>query len=78
MGDEPVFLNGVAIGYVRAGAYGHTLGASVGLAMIEHADGVTAGFLKTNRFQILVNYQMVGAILSLGPLYDPGSERVRQ
>jgi hypothetical protein len=46
--------------------------------MIEHADGVTAGFLKTNRFQILVNYQMVGAILSLGPLYDPGSERVRQ
>jgi 4-methylaminobutanoate oxidase (formaldehyde-forming) len=78
IGDEPVCLNGTAIGYVRAGAYGHTLGASVGLAMIEQAEGVTADFLKSNRFQIAVNDRMVGASISLAPFYDPRSERVRR
>jgi 4-methylaminobutanoate oxidase (formaldehyde-forming) len=78
IGDEPVFLHGAAIGYVRAAAYGHTLGAGVGLAMIERAEGVTADFLKTNRFQIAVNDRIVGATLSLAPFYDPRSERVRR
>ena len=77
LGDEPVFSGETAIGYVRAGAFGHTLGASVGLAMIENADGVTADFIKSNRFQVLVNDRMVDASLSLSPFYDPKSERVR-
>ena len=35
-GNEPVLLDGSWIGYVRAAAYGHTLGGPVGLAMVEH------------------------------------------
>ena len=77
LGDEPVFLGQTAIGYVRAGAYGHTLGASIGLAMIEWTDGITSEFLRANRFQIAVNDQMVSATLSLAPFYDPKSARVR-
>ena len=45
-GHEPVWLGGHRIGYVRAGAYGHTLRAAVGLAMIERDGGVTAEFIK--------------------------------
>lgn len=77
MGEEPVYLKDKAIGYVRAGAYGHTLGASVGLAMIEVAAGVTAAFLSSNRFQVLVNDRFFEATLSLAPFYDPQSTRVR-
>lgn len=77
LGNEPVYLGDRAIGHVRAGAYGHSLGASVGLAMIEHPGGITAGFLASSAFRILVNDQSVGATLSLGPFYDPRSERVR-
>jgi 4-methylaminobutanoate oxidase (formaldehyde-forming) len=78
LGDEPVFLNGAAIGYVRAGAYGHTLGASVGLAMIEAPEGVTGEYLRSNRFVIEVNDSLIGASLSMIPFYDPKSERVRK
>jgi 4-methylaminobutanoate oxidase (formaldehyde-forming) len=78
LGDEPVFLNGAAIGYVRAAAYGHTLGASVGLAMIEDPEGVTGEYLRSNRFAIEVNDSLIGASLSMIPFYDPKSERVRK
>lgn len=77
LGQEPVFLGDRAIGYVRAGAYGHTVCASVGLAMIEHSEGITAEFLNAERFRIQVNDQSVGATLSLAPFYDPKSARVR-
>ena len=32
---EIVRRDGVAVGYVRAGSYGHTLGGAVGLAMVR-------------------------------------------
>ena len=77
LGNEPVWFGDVALGYIRAGAFGHTLGAAVGLAMIEHADGVTADFLKANCFEVECNDRRIAATLSLAPFYDPKSERVR-
>ncbi len=32
---EVVWRNGIAVGYVRAASYGHTLGGAVGLAMVD-------------------------------------------
>ncbi len=43
---EVVHRDGVAVGYVRAASYGHTLGGAVGLAMLDAggaADGRLAG-----------------------------------
>ena len=42
---EIVRRDGVAVGYVRAGSYGHTLGGAVGLAMVQ-ADGPGAAVTK--------------------------------
>ena len=39
---EPVLRDGRWFGYVRAGAYGHTLGGAVGLAMVEDEAGIPA------------------------------------
>ena len=36
---EVVHRDGVAVGYIRAASYGHTLGGAVGLAMIATPDG---------------------------------------
>jgi 4-methylaminobutanoate oxidase (formaldehyde-forming) len=77
MHHEPILCDGRYCGYIRAGAYGHTLGASVGLGVVEHEGGVTAEFLRTHRFEIEVNDRRVPATASLSPLYDPKSERVR-
>ena len=52
VGGEPVLLDGEWIGYVRAGAYGYTLGASVGLAVVEHEAGVTADWLAGTAFEV--------------------------
>jgi glycine cleavage system aminomethyltransferase T/glycine/D-amino acid oxidase-like deaminating enzyme len=77
VGREPIRCDGQPCGYVRAGAFGHTLGASVGLGVIELEEGITADLLRRRRFEIEVDDQVVGARASLSPFYDPKSERVR-
>ena len=77
VGREPIRCDGRPCGYVRAGAFGHTLGASVGLGIIELEEGITGDLLRSRRFEIEVDAQVVGARASLAPLYDPKSERVR-
>jgi 4-methylaminobutanoate oxidase (formaldehyde-forming) len=77
MGSEPLFADDEPVGYVRAGAFGHTLGTSVGLAIVEHPGGVTADYLKAKRFTVQVNDRRVAATLSFAPFYDPKSVRVR-
>ena len=41
-----------AVGYIRAGSYGHTLGGAVGLAMIEAGEPLTPGWLNAGRWEI--------------------------
>jgi glycine cleavage system T protein len=75
--QEPILCDGAYCGYIRAGAFGHTLGASVGLGLIELNEGITAELLRTHKFEIDINDQRVEAVASLAPLYDPKSERIR-
>jgi 4-methylaminobutanoate oxidase (formaldehyde-forming) len=76
-GNEPILCDGADVGYVRAGIFGPTLGASVGLGMVELAGGVTAEALRTHRFEVEVGDRRIPATASLAPLYDPKGERVR-
>ncbi|MFO1394081.1 MAG: FAD-dependent oxidoreductase [Steroidobacteraceae bacterium] len=77
MHHEPVLCGGHYCGYLRAGAYGHTLGASVGLGVVEHPGGVTAEWLRTQAFEVEVGDRRYAARASFAPLYDPKGERVR-
>lgn len=76
-GGEPVLRDGRWVGYVRAGAFGHTLGAAVGLAMLEHPDGVTREWLAAGGFEVDVAGRRWPATVSLRPFYDPDRLRVR-
>ena len=42
LGDEPIYRDGALVGRITSGAYGHTLGRSVGMGYVAHADGVDA------------------------------------
>ena len=75
-GAEGVYKDGGWVGYVLAGAYGYTLGASVGLASIDWADGVTADWLASGGFTVTIAGTSYGATLSLRPFYDPDRTRV--
>jgi 4-methylaminobutanoate oxidase (formaldehyde-forming) len=76
-GGETIIRDGVRVGYIRAGGYGHTLGGSVGLGAVEKEGGVTVDFVKDGRYEIEIASQRYPARASLRPLYDPQNKRVR-
>ena len=75
-GNEPVLLDGEWIGYVRAAGYGHTLGGAVGLAMVDHPEGVTPEWLAAAPVEVWTARGNRPVRLSAAPLYDPGRSRI--
>jgi glycine cleavage system aminomethyltransferase T len=69
---ESVLSGGRIVGTVMSAAYAHTVGASVGLAMIE-SDAVTDGATV----EVDVAGSIVKGTLSVGALYDPSGSRMR-
>jgi 4-methylaminobutanoate oxidase (formaldehyde-forming) len=76
-GEEPIFLAGERVGYLRSGNYGHTMGGAMGMGYVEWEDGVTAQFVREADFQLQVAGEMFPAQTSIRPMYDPKGERVR-
>jgi glycine cleavage system aminomethyltransferase T len=74
---EPIYRNGVWIGYVHSGGYGFTLGGSVGLSVIEADVPITTEYLSSGRFEIEINDKRYPARASLRPMYDPKLHNVR-
>jgi 4-methylaminobutanoate oxidase (formaldehyde-forming) len=76
-GEEPILLDGEPVGYLRSGAYGHTLGGAMGFGYVDHADGVTGDLVRAGGFEIVVAGERFPARASLSSMYDPTNERVR-
>lgn len=74
--NEPVMRNGELVGYLASGAYGHTLGAAMGLGYVP-CEGETAAEVLDSEYHIDVAGTFVKAEASLRPMYDPKSERVK-
>jgi 4-methylaminobutanoate oxidase (formaldehyde-forming) len=76
---EVIWRDGEAVGTIRAGAYGHTLGASVGLGYVEPAASVpvTRDYIASGAWEIEIAGQRHAAKASLRPLYDPKGLRIR-
>ena len=74
---ELIYRNGQFAGYIRAGAYGFTLGASVGLGFVESDEIITAGHVNTDIWEIEIAGKRFAAEASLRPLFDPTMERIK-
>ncbi|WP_298841475.1 FAD-dependent oxidoreductase [uncultured Roseobacter sp.] len=74
--NEPVIRDGEIVGYLSSGAYGHSLGAAMGLGYVPCA-GETAAEVLASEYHIDVAGVRVEAEASLRPMYDPKSERVK-
>ena len=74
---EPILRDGVIVGHLTSGNYGHTLGGSVGLGYVEVEDDVTRDYLESGSFAIDVGGDHIPAKASLSALYDPRAERMR-
>ncbi|HEY84481.1 MAG TPA: FAD-dependent oxidoreductase [Chloroflexi bacterium] len=74
---EVVRRNGVAVGYVRAGSYGFSLGGAVGLFMIEAGEAINAGYIAKGKWEVEIAGNMYPAEVSLRPFYDPEMKKIK-
>jgi len=78
---EPVFRDGKAQGYVRAGSYGHTLGGAVGLCMLqrnqETDEPINKAYLESGRWEVEIAGTRYDCALSLSPMYDPKNLKIK-
>ena len=75
---EVLWRNGERVSYIRAGSYGHSLGASVGLAMLESSnEPINKRFLDSGDWEVEIAGTKFPCELSFAPFYDPKSTRVK-
>lgn len=74
---EPVWRDGRIIGSVMSGAWGHRIGASLGMAYVECEDGVSDAFLSSMPLEIEIAWKRYPARAQLRGWYDPKGERLK-
>jgi len=76
--NEPIWRDGVRVGRISSGMFGHTLAAPLGLGYLAAADApLEAGWISSGRYEVEVAGERIPARVSLRPLYDPAGERVK-
>jgi glycine cleavage system aminomethyltransferase T len=74
---EVLWRDGKRVGDVRAAAFGHTIGACVGIAHVRGEPFVTAKWLQEGEWHVEVAERRYRIALSLKPFYDPTNQRIR-
>ena len=74
--NEPLIRDGRIVSHLTSGAYGHHLGAAIGMGYVP-CKGESAADVLGSGYEIEIAGRRVAAEASLQPLYDPKSDRVR-
>jgi len=74
---EPLLRDGQVVGINRIGAYGFTLGGSVGLAMIEDPAFTSDEAISSGTWELEVVGTRYPVTVSLAAMYDPKRERIK-
>ncbi|MDH5798504.1 MAG: FAD-dependent oxidoreductase, partial [Paracoccaceae bacterium] len=75
--QEPILRDGVIVGSVTSGAFGHRVGASLGMGYVEYAAGVDADWLASGSWEVEVAWKRYPVEVGLRGWYDPKGERIR-
>ena len=75
--EEPIVRDGVMVGSIRSGAFGFRVGQSLGRGYVQCADGVTAEWLASGRWEVEVACERYPAKVQLQPWYDPQNLRIK-
>jgi 4-methylaminobutanoate oxidase (formaldehyde-forming) len=74
--NEAIVRDGMIVGTITSGNYGHHLGAAIGLGYVP-SRGESAQQVLGSRYEIEIAGMRIKAEASLRPMYDPKAERVR-
>ncbi|MFT6408871.1 MAG: 4-methylaminobutanoate oxidase (formaldehyde-forming) [Arenicella sp.] len=75
--EEPICADGKIVGRVTSAMFGHTVGATLAMGYVEHAEGVTKAWLESTKFEIEVECERYPVTPSLRPFYDAKMERIK-
>ena len=73
---EPILRDGEIVSYLTSGAYGHHLGAAMGMGYVP-CQGEALSDVLASTYEIDIAGTRVKAEVSSKPFYDPKSERVK-
>ncbi|MBM1634566.1 GcvT family protein [Sulfitobacter mediterraneus] len=76
-GRETIYRDGVRVGYLSSGGFGHHVNKSIGMGYVRMDGGLTAEDVMAGDYELEVATERVKAEVSLAPLYDPRMERVK-
>ncbi len=76
-GGELILRDGEPTGDIRSGAYGFTLGRSVGLGFVQNDAGVDREYVEAGHYQIEIAGERLAASVHWRAPYDPKGERIR-
>jgi glycine cleavage system T protein len=74
--NEAIVRDGMIVGPVTSGNYGHHLGGTVGLGYVP-CKGQSEAEVLASTYEIEIAGRRFAAEASLAPMYDPKSERIR-
>jgi len=75
---EIIYRDGVPVGHIMSGGYGHTLGGAVGVGPVENnGEVVFIDYITSGTYEIDVAGVRYPAKASLKPMYDPLLQRVK-
>jgi glycine cleavage system T protein len=75
--NEPIWRNDEIVGHITSGAYGHSLGACIGLGYVHTDHGIKPEEVLDGNYEIEVAGVRVAADASLRPMYDAKNEKIR-
>ena len=75
--EEPIVRDGQIVGSIKSGAFGHRVGQSLGMGYVQHAEGVSAAWLASGRWEVEVACERHPVRVQLQAWYDPANQRIK-
>jgi 4-methylaminobutanoate oxidase (formaldehyde-forming) len=75
--EEPIIADGKIVGRTTAGMFGHTVGSTIAMGYVNHAEGVTKEWLDNTQFEIEVECERYKVTPSLRSIFDPALEKIK-
>ncbi len=76
--EEPIYRNGMIVGSVTSGTWGHRIGKSIGMGYITNVDGpAKKAWIDEGEYEIDIAWSKHKAKVQLAPWYDPKGEKIK-
>ncbi len=77
LGRETIYRNGERVGWLTSGGWGYFVARNIGYGYVRNKAGVDRDYVLSGAYELEVATERVPCEVSLEPLYDPKSERIK-